>query len=90
MSPSEMRARTTTELGRVPRGEFAQNMYRMLLQQYLMNSLGSSPQVLGLLAAHAAALRSVRESFPISSRLSLPTNHGALIAAVACPGAEAP
>ena len=64
MSPSEMRAQTATELNRVPRGAFAQNMYRMLLQQYLMNSLGSSPAVLGPSAAHAAALRSVRESFP--------------------------
>jgi hypothetical protein len=39
-------------------------MYRMLLQQYQMNTLGSSPQVLGASAAHAAARRSVRESFP--------------------------
>jgi hypothetical protein len=64
MSPSEMRAETAKELSRVPRGEFAQNMYRMLLQQYLMNSLGSFPEVLGASAAHAAALRLVRESFP--------------------------
>jgi hypothetical protein len=64
MSPSEMRALTAKELSRVPRGGFVQNMYRMLLQQYLMNSLGSSPEVLGASGAHAAALRSVRESFP--------------------------
>jgi len=64
MSPSEMRAQTAKELSRVPRGGFAQNMYRMLLQQYLMNSLGSFPQVLTSPAAHAAALRSVRESYP--------------------------
>lgn len=63
MSPSEMRAQTAKELRRVPRGGFAQNMYRMLLQQYMMNSLGSSSEVLGPLAAHAAALRSVRESY---------------------------
>ena len=64
MSPSEMRAQTAKELGRVPRGGFAQNMYRMLLQQYLMNSFGGSPGVLGPSEAHAAALRSVRESYP--------------------------
>jgi hypothetical protein len=64
MSPSEMRARTAKELSHVPRGGFAQNMYRMLLQQYLMNSLGSSPVVPGPLAAHAAALRSVHELYP--------------------------
>jgi hypothetical protein len=64
MSPSGMRAQAAKELRRVPRGSFAQNMYRMLLQQYLMNSLGKAPEVLDFPAAHAAALRSVRESHP--------------------------
>jgi hypothetical protein len=72
MSPSEMRARTAIELRRVPRGGLAQNMYRSVLQQWLMNSLGKTPEVLSLAAAHEAAKRTVRRSYPDFE----PTIHG--------------
>lgn len=64
MSPSQMRAQTAGELLRVPRGGFAQNMYRMVLQQCLMNSLGQTPQIPGFAAAHEAAKRAVRATYP--------------------------
>jgi hypothetical protein len=64
MSPSQMRAQTASELRLVPRGGLAQNMYRMALQQYLMNSLGRSPQIPSFRAAHAAAKRAARETCP--------------------------
>jgi hypothetical protein len=64
MSPSQMRAQTASELRCVPRGGFAQNMYRMVLQQCLINSLGQTPQIPSFSAAHEAAKRTVRETYP--------------------------
>jgi hypothetical protein len=65
VSPSETRTQTASELRRVPRGGLAQNMYRMVLQQCLLHSLGeNSPIPRSREAAHAAALRAVRESYP--------------------------
>ena len=55
----------TGELKTIPRGDFYQNMYRMVYQQARLNGLGrraqlpSSPE-----AAHDCALRSVREDCP--------------------------
>jgi hypothetical protein len=65
MSLAEMNAQTAAVLENVPRGSIAQNMYRMALQQYTMNSLGRkaeispSPQ-----AIHDAAVRIVRQHDP--------------------------
>ena len=65
MSAAEMRMKTTSELRRVPRGGLPQNQYRMALQLFLMNSMGGRPQIdRSTAAAHAAALRTVRESYP--------------------------
>lgn len=65
MSLREMNARTTLELARVPRGGLDQNIYRMALQAFMMNSMGKRPQIQrSAAAAHAAALRVVRQSVP--------------------------
>jgi len=65
MSLAEMNAQTATLLEKVPRGSIAQNLYRMALQQYTMNSLGRKPQISrSRQAIHCAAARLVRQQFP--------------------------
>jgi hypothetical protein len=53
------------ELGRIPRGNLAQNMYRAAYEQARLNALGSHPEI-GRDPAdtHAAALQAVRTQFP--------------------------
>lgn len=64
MSAAGMRMKTASELRRVPRGGLPQNQYRMALQLYLMNSMGGRPQIeRSTAAAHAAALRTVRQHY---------------------------
>ena len=64
MSLAGMNAETASELRHVPRGTFEQNIYRMALQQYLMNSMGQRPQIeRSTAAAQAAALRMVRQHY---------------------------
>jgi len=61
MSLADMNAAAADELRHVPQGALEQNIYRMALQQYLLNSLGRRPQIeRSAAAAHAAALRTVR------------------------------
>jgi hypothetical protein len=65
MSLADMNAEAASELRRVPRGGLPQNMYRMALQQYVMNSQGRNPQIpRSRKAAHAAALQIVRQHYP--------------------------
>ena len=59
MSLAEMNARAAA------RGSIPQNLYRMALQQYTMNSLGRKPQVSrSPHAIHCVAARAVRQQFP--------------------------
>jgi len=65
MSLAEMNAQTAALLEKVPRGSTGQNLYRMGLQQYSMNSLGRQPQISrSPQAIHCAAARIVRQQFP--------------------------
>jgi hypothetical protein len=65
MSLAEMNARTAALLAKVPRGSTDQNLYRMALQQYTMNSLGRKPKIpRSPQAVHCAATRIVRQQFP--------------------------
>lgn len=67
MSPHDMNALVTAELGRIPKGVrgSALSMYRMIYYDYRMNSLGKRPQIASTPdAAQAAALQSVRQSHP--------------------------
>ena len=65
MSLAEMNAQAAMLLAKVPRGSIAQNLYRMAVQQYAMNSLGWKPQISrSPQAIHSAAVRVVRQQFP--------------------------
>lgn len=65
MSLAEMNAQTAAVLERVPRGSMPQNLYRMALQQFTMNSLGRKPQIArSPQVIHSAAIRIVREHYP--------------------------
>jgi hypothetical protein len=65
MPLAEMNAQTAALLAKVPRGSIPQNLYRMALQQYTMNSLGRKPQISrSPQAIHCAAARIVRQQFP--------------------------
>jgi len=65
MSLAEMNAQPAAVLGNVPRGGIAQNLYRMALQQYMMNGLGRKPEISSSpQAIHDAAMRIVRRSYP--------------------------
>jgi hypothetical protein len=53
------------ELGRIPRGSLAQNMYRAAYEQARLNALGSHAEIGPQPAdAHALALRLVRAQYP--------------------------
>ena len=65
MSLAEMNAQTAAVLEPVPRGSVAQNLYRMTLRQYTMNSHGRKPGITASpQAIHDAAVRIVRRSYP--------------------------
>lgn len=65
MPLAEMNTETAGLLAKVPRGSVAQNLYRMALQRYTMNSLGRKPQISrSPQAIHCAAARIVRQQFP--------------------------
>jgi hypothetical protein len=65
MSLAEMNAQAAALLAKVPRGSIDQNLYRMALQQYTMNSLGRKPQISrSPQAIHCAAAQIVRQQFP--------------------------
>jgi hypothetical protein len=64
-STSRLTALVTEELEVIPRGDFYQNMYRMIYEQVRLNGLGCRAQIAGsVTAAHKFALRAVREQQP--------------------------
>lgn len=61
------------ELKRIPRGNFAQNLYRMVYTDARQNALGSRPEIGREAAdAHAFALRVVRACHPQFTPVLLP------------------
>lgn len=53
------------ELRNIPRGSYAQNMYRMVYQQARLNGLGQKAELPNTAqAAHQCALETVRENHP--------------------------
>jgi hypothetical protein len=62
---TEVSTTVVDELATIPRGDFNQNMYRMVYQQARLNGLGRRAQIAGTAsAAHETALRSIREHQP--------------------------
>jgi len=77
MSLAEMNAQTAVFLEEVLRGSIAQNLYRMVLQQYTMNSLGRKPQISrSPQAIYGAAARVVRQQFPGFTPIARPDYRG--------------
>lgn len=65
MTYSDRYAFVAQELQCVPRGGLHQNMYRSALEQALLNSFGSKPEIPATTeAAHAVALRAIRQHDP--------------------------
>jgi hypothetical protein len=62
---AQVRAQVATELEAIPRGDPAQNMYRMVYEQARMNGLGARAEIGPTAAdAHAFAVQAIREQNP--------------------------